>query len=687
VIGLLLSFAAHPVAAQTTSPTASSFTYQGRLLTSGQPFSGSCAFQFGLYDAASAGTQLGTTQTIEALTVKDGYFKATLDFGLTPFTGAVRFLDVSVKCASETTFTPLGRQPLTAAPQALIAQSVPWTGLTGLPANLTFLNSPTSCTNEQVAKWNGTAWACGDITVGTDTLAKLTCTSGQIAKWNGTAWECGSVAVGGTDTLASLTCAAGQVAKRNSANTAWECAADTDIDTNTTYTAGDGLTLTDTAFSVKFAASGGSNGTVSTAARSDHNNDATYWNTTGNASTTPGTNFIGTTDSQALEFKVNNTRALRLEPNVDSPNIIGGFSGNNVTSGVKGATIGGGGAADNLNFVTDDYGTVGGGYNNQAGDNAGTTDDKVYATVGGGYKNIASAFEATVGGGYQNIASGQYGSTVGGGYQNVASSNYATVGGGDNNKASGSWSMVGGGQNNAASGNRATVGGGDNNKASGSWSMVGGGYFNEASGDNATVGGGDNNKASGSWSMVSGGGGNEAAGEFSFAAGRRAKVGAAHGGTFLWADSNDADFASVAANEFAVRATGGVRFVTSADGAAGMKLAAGGSGWSTLSDRNAKANFVPVNSQEVLAKVAAMPLSTWNYKTQDAKIRHMGPMAQDLYQAFGLGEDEKHINTVDADGVALAAIQGLAQQNQAQQAEIAALKARLAVLEAQLNQK
>ena len=627
MIGLLLSFAAHPVAAQTTSPTASSFTYQGRLLTSGQPFSGSCAFQFGLYDAASAGTQLGTTQTIEALTVKDGYFKATLDFGLTPFTGAVRFLDVSVKCASETTFTPLGRQPLTAAPQALIAQSVPWTGLTGLPANLTFLNSPTSCTNEQVAKWNGTAWACGDITVGTDTLAKLTCTSGQIAKWNGTAWECGSVAVGGTDTLASLTCAAGQVAKRNSANTAWECAADTDIDTNTTYTAGDGLTLTDTAFSVKFAASGGSNGTVSTAARSDHNHDATYWNTTGNASTTPGTNFIGTTDSQALEFKVNNTRALRLEPNVDSPNIIGGFSGNNVTSGVKGATIGGGGAADNLNFVTDDYGTVGGGYNNQAGDNAGTTDDKVYATVGGGYKNIASAFEATVGGGYQNIASGQYGSTVGGGYQNVASSNYATVGGGDNNKASGSWSMV------------------------------------------------------------SGGGGNEAAGEFSFAAGRRAKVGAAHGGTFLWADSNDADFASVAANEFAVRATGGVRFVTSADGAAGMKLAAGGSGWSTLSDRNAKANFVPVNSQEVLAKVAAMPLSTWNYKTQDAKIRHMGPMAQDLYQAFGLGEDEKHINTVDADGVALAAIQGLAQQNQAQQAEIAALKARLAVLEAQLNQK
>jgi hypothetical protein len=62
---------------------------------------------------------------------------------------------------------------------------------------------------------------------------------------------------------------------------------------------------------------------------------------------------------------------------------------------------------------------------------------------------------------------------------------------------------------------------------------------------------------------------------------------------------------------------------------------------------------------DVLERLAAIEISTWNYKTQDHSIRHMGPMAQDFYAAFGLGEDQKRINTVDADGVALAAVQGL----------------------------
>ncbi len=189
----------------------------------------------------------------------------------------------------------------------------------------------------------------------------------------------------------------------------------------------------------------------------------------------------------------------------------------------------------------------------------------------------------------------------------------------------------------------------------------------------------------GQWSVVAGGQNNIAFGEASFAAGSNAQ--AKNAGAFVWADDNAGIFASTAANEFAVRAIGGVRFVTSVAGTAGIQLAAGSSSWSILSDRNAKANFVPVDSQEVLRRVAALPLTTWNYKTQEAKIRHMGPMAQDLYQAFGLGEDEKHISTIDADGVALGAIQGLAQQVEAQQAEIAALKIRLTTLEGLLKQK
>jgi hypothetical protein len=82
-----------------------------------------------------------------------------------------------------------------------------------------------------------------------------------------------------------------------------------------------------------------------------------------------------------------------------------------------------------------------------------------------------------------------------------------------------------------------------------------------------------------------------------------------------------------------------------------------------------------------LRKVAALPVATWNWKSQDPAVRHMGPTAQDFHAAFGLGETPKAISTVDADGVALAAIQGLhqtmRQQMRAKDKEIAQLKRKL----------
>jgi hypothetical protein len=81
----------------------------------------------------------------------------------------------------------------------------------------------------------------------------------------------------------------------------------------------------------------------------------------------------------------------------------------------------------------------------------------------------------------------------------------------------------------------------------------------------------------------------------------------------------------------------------------------------TVSDRNAKENFKPVSARDILAKVAALPLSRWNYK-EDKTQEHIGPMAQDFHFAFDVGPDDKHITTVDEGGVALAAIQGLNQK-------------------------
>ena len=91
----------------------------------------------------------------------------------------------------------------------------------------------------------------------------------------------------------------------------------------------------------------------------------------------------------------------------------------------------------------------------------------------------------------------------------------------------------------------------------------------------------------------------------------------------------------------------------------GVTLPAGGGTWNSVSDRNMKENFGVVDTRDVLRRVLNLPISTWNYKTQNASIRHIGPMAQDFYSLFGVGDDDKRISTIDPDGVAFAAIQGL----------------------------
>lgn len=103
-------------------------------------------------------------------------------------------------------------------------------------------------------------------------------------------------------------------------------------------------------------------------------------------------------------------------------------------------------------------------------------------------------------------------------------------------------------------------------------------------------------------------------------------------------------------------------------------------------DRNTKANLTEVDARQVLEKLAGMPIQNWNYKTDPTGVRHIGPTSQDFQAAFGLnGDDDIHISAVDAQGIALAAIQGLNEKLQAENAELrtnlASLEARLAALE------
>ncbi len=339
------------------------------------------------------------------------------------------------------------------------------------------------------------------------------------------------------------------------------------------------------------------------------------WMLTGNAGTTAGTNFLGTTDSQAFEIKVNNQRALRIVPATDAlfgPNIVGGYGLNTVSDGIDAATIAGGGRSGFLNLIGADAGTIGGGFGNWVFGDGGT--------IGGGRDNRAGD-------------PGQY------------------------------------------------------------YTTVAGGVFNDASAQGTAIGGGSSNVASGQYATIPGGYDNLASGNYSFAAGRRAN--AANPGAFVLADSNDFDLAPGVNNALTARFTGGARFILgiNASGTATWLCAAyNGGSWGCSSDRNQKENFEPVDGKEILAKLVGIPITTWNAIGTDPQVRRMGPMAQDFYAAFGLGDSDTVITTGDLDGVALASIQGLYQIVQEKDVEIAVLQkhnadlhARLAAVEATLG--
>lgn len=277
------------------------------------------------------------------------------------------------------------------------------------------------------------------------------------------------------------------------------------VDNDTTYAAGAGLALAGNVFSLNSAFT-----------------DARYWKLTGNAGTTPGVNFLGTTDNQALELKVNNSRALRLEPNANSPNVIGGYSGNAVNAGVQGAVISGGGTLfyPNLggpwpNVVTDHHGNIGGGLGNRV--------EGAISTIGGGFSNLiqSAANYAVIAGGGANIIGFQTdadtigggganliqtetdGSTIAGGVGNLVETNsdFVSIGGGYFNTISANVTnaVIAGGVSNVVGrlASHATIGGGRNNSigTNSTSATVAGGSFNRIQADapTATISGGGSN--------------------------------------------------------------------------------------------------------------------------------------------------------------------------------------------------
>jgi hypothetical protein len=687
-------------------------TYQGRLNNGPNTATGSYDLTFAIYDALNGGTQQGNLLTNSAIAVSNGLFTATIDFG-NQFPGANRWLEIGVRTNGNGSFATLSpRQSITAAPYSITAGNLMGTvsanGLSGSYSSaVTFANAANSFTG---------------IGAGLTGLNASQLTAGAVP-----------------------------------------------------------------------------NGALSNA-----------WKTTGNTGTTVGTQFIGTTDNQPLELRVNGARTLRLEPTIDTPNILANPMVNFVSAGMQGVTIAGGGsiatygglfpnsvsafhgtisgglgntiqsnavestiaggnqnsiqpnasrsvigggilntlqagagnatiaggdantiqtnASDSTigggggNFIHQNanYATVSGGLGNSAGGtgamvgggNANNASN-LFAFVGGGQANIASGSFATIAGGISNTASGpgsfvggggydgisvkgnvarSPANTIGGGSGNISEETYATVGGGLNNYASGSGATVSGGVGNTATFQDSTVGGGDENDAFGNRATVSGGHNNSAGFDYATVGGGLDNSANGESSTVAGGANNRAVGVRSFAAGQNAL--ADHDRSFIWS-SYPSQAPSFGPDTFFVSALNGIGIncgTQRADGggqywmnlgniigsdiietSVGAHLTTSGV-WANNSNRDRKTDFVRISSAEVLKKLAALSVQQWRYTNELSSVKHIGPTAQDFKSAFGLGTDDKSIGTVDEEGVALAAIQGLNQKVEAKDAEIQNLK-------------
>jgi len=438
-----------------------------------------------------------------------------------------------------------------------------------------------------------------------------TCTANQIAQWNGTAWVCGNA--------------------------------------GSSYSTGTGLVLSGTTFSVAPNYQLPQGCSV---------NQIPQWNGTAcNCSTaSSGATLPPGTVNQTLRYNASNALVAN--------NLLQAFDdGGLLASGaLDTGTIPFTGAGARMMW-----------YPAKGAFRAGYVEASQWDDASVGYFSVAWGKNTTAVGnsstamGVDSTAPGHYSTAMGqnthavGNYSTAMGSN-ATAGGlystamGENTNASGNYSTAMGEATTAAGHNSTALGYGTN--ASGSYSTAMG---------NGSVASGTSSTALGEGTAANGlaatamGQDTIADGSVSTAMGSNVTT-ALHAGSFIYGDAaSRSQVANTADNQFVVAAAGGVYFFTSCATTctSGAGLAPGSGTWSSLSDRSAKTAVRPVDPREVLKKVAALPLNTWQYKTQEEKYRHMGPMAQDFYAAFHLGESDKGIDTVDADGVALAAIQGL----------------------------
>jgi len=640
----------------TASAQGTAFTYQGRLNSAGAAANGSYDLAFTLYATNTAGVSIAGPVTNLAVAVSNGLFTTVADFG-NAFTGASNWLELAVSTNGANRFATLApRQQVTPAPYAITAEGLSFNAV--LDVNGLVIQPATSGAPNVIAGASFNDVPAGVVGAAIGGGGAINYYGGAYS--NSVTGDFGTVGGGRQNTAdASATVGGGQY---NSASATAATVAGGDSNTASggySTVAGGDNNLASGPFS--FAAGSGAQAVTEGAfVWADASGPQSFASTGVNQFLIRAGGGVGIGTNQpgaALDVAGDIHAAGTVRANV----FIGGYSGNTVSNGIVGGFIGGGGYSS---------------YANAVGGN--------YSSVVGGSSNLASGSISVVAGGSGNIASGT-GAGVIGGSGNTASGTFATAGG-QNTTASGDESVAMGLQNTASGFAAVTIGYLNNASGQASTAL---GTTTTASGDYSTALGGGCT-ASGNYSTAIGNG-SVAGGAYSVAMGDLAK--ATNNASLVWADGT-APTASTNAYSVTMRASGGYRFFTGTT-AVGVSLAPNATAWATISDQNAKKNFAAVDGQDILAKLAGVPVEKWNYKWEtDNDVPHIGPMAQAFKAAFYPGRDDKSITTLEFDGVELAAIQGLNQKVEEkdarlceQAAEISDLKSRLAKLEQLVNAK
>jgi hypothetical protein len=412
------------------------------------------------------------------------------------------------------------------------------------------------------------------------------------------------------------------------------------------------------------------------------------WILTGNAGTNGATNFIGTTNAQSFNIKVNNQWAGRIDVTGNENTNFGYQAGNfGTTTGNNNTAIG--------------YQAL---FSNTSGSNNTATGYQAMKNNTTGLQNTATGYQALISNtsGIDNTATGAQAL-----FSNTT---------GNHNTATGFASL----QNNIS---------GADNTGLGDQSLFKNttGSFNTGAGDSALFNNttGWYNTANGRAALISNttASANSAYGSYAMHNTTTGSMNAAFGDSAMFTNTTGKENtcigynSDVAANnlinataigynvtvnasntmEFgntnvigwgfggAIPTTGAAAshvFIVGTTGTNGNgAYLSGGGTWTNTSDRNKKENFVNVNGEAMLAKLDKLPILQWNYKGESPSIRHIGPMAQDFYHIFAVGNDSLSISTIDPAGIALAAVKELNKKLNDANTENASLKKQIQQLQ------